>query len=325
MDMLNSLINSLLSPMVLAFLLGIFATLVKSDLKFPDGFYVSLTIYLLFAIGLKGGVKLKEVSFEEAIFPISAAVALCVIIPLWVFYFLKAVFKLDVANAAALSIHYGSVSAVTFSECIAFLDLMKIDYEKYSSSLLAIMEVPAILIGILLARLNKRDMGISWKQVLHELLTGKGTILLVGGIIIGLLTGKRGMEQVSSLFETPFRGILTLFLLEVGLVTGRRLKDLKFLGLKMIFFGILFPIFHALVGIVLAKWSGLSLGGGVVLGTLAASASYIAAPAACRIALPDANPSIYLTSSLVVTFPFNVVLGLPLYLTFAQIIYGGTP
>lgn len=321
--MLDSLINSLLSPMVLAFLLGILATIVKSDLKFPDGFYISLTIYLLFAIGLKGGVKLREVSFGEAIFPILAAITLCVSIPIWVFYFLKNVFKLDISNSAALAIHYGSVSAVTFSECIAFLDLMKIEYEKYSPSLLAIMEVPAILLGIFLARMKSKHMNVEWRVVLHELLTGKGTILLIGGILIGLLSGKRGMEQVSPLFDAPFRGILTLFLLEVGLVTGRRLKDLKSLGFKMILFGIIFPILHSIIGILFAKWSGLSLGGAVVLGTLAASASYIAAPTACRIALPDASPSIYLTSSLVVTFPFNVVIGLPIYLTIAKFIYGG--
>lgn len=326
MSMLDSLAGSLLSPMVLAFLLGIIATLIRSDLKFPDGFYLVLTIYLLFAIGLKGGVKLKEVSFGEAIFPILAALLLCLLIPTWVYLFLKNVFRVDKLNSAALAIHYGSVSAVTFGECIAFLELMGVSYEKYSPSLLAIMEVPAILVGILLARAGSND-GLNfrpnWKKVFHELLAGKGTLLLVGGIIIGILSGKRGMEQVAPVFETPFRGILTLFLLEVGLVTGRRLKDLKLLGFRIISFGIIFPVIHAILGIFLAKWTGLSMGGSVVFGTLAASASYIAAPAACRIALPEANPSIYLTASLVVTFPFNIVLGLPLYLSFAQWVYGG--
>lgn len=320
--MLDSLINSLLSPMVLAFLLGIFATLVKSDLKFPDGFYVSLTIYLLFAIGLKGGVKLRDVFFGEAIFPILSAITLCVIIPIWVFYFLKSIVKIDIPNAAALAIHYGSVSAVTFSACIAFLENTNVTYEMYAPSLLAIMEVPAILVGIFLAKSHQNNSNTNWKTLFHELLTGRGTILLLGGIFIGFATGKKGMEQISIVFETPFKGILTLFLLEVGLVTGRRIKEITNLRFSLLILGILFPIVHAIIGIFLAKWSGLSLGGGVILGTLAASASYIAAPASCRIALPEANPSIYLTSALVVTFPFNVLIGLPLYFHIAKLIYG---
>ncbi|MFM8364627.1 MAG: sodium-dependent bicarbonate transport family permease, partial [Verrucomicrobiota bacterium] len=160
--------------------------------------------------------------------------------------------------------------------------------------------------------------GGDMKKVLRELLTSKSIVLLMGGMAIGLLAGKEGTAQVAPLFEAPFRGVLTLFLLEIGLVTGRRLGDLKQAGWRLIVFGIAMPIVHGILGVALGHWSGMGVGGSTVLGTLAASASYIAAPAAVRVALPSASPAIYLTSSLAVTFPFNVVVGIPLYFSFAR-------
>jgi hypothetical protein len=307
--------------MVLAFLLGIAATLLRSDLKFPDGMYAGLTIYLLFAIGLKGGVKLAQTDIAEVWLPISAAVGMCLIIPVAAFGILRSIGKMDVPDAAAIAAHFGSVSAVTFSEGTAFLEYMNIPYEGYAPALLAIMEVPAIMVALYLARKNAISPGTSSAKVYHELFTNKGAILLLGGIGIGLITGKQGYNQVSVLFQDAFRGILSLFLLEVGLVAGRRLKDLRKAGVFLLAFSMLFPLINAVLGILLASFIGMSMGGATIFGLLCASASYIAAPAAVRIAIPEANPSLYLTASLAIAFPFNVTLGLPLYLSFAQKVY----
>lgn len=322
MEILHSIGGAILTPMVLAFLLGIIATLVGSDLKFPEGLYIGLTIYLLFAIGLKGGGKLSTVSFLEFIKPATMAIGACIFIAILSYTILRFLGKFSPVNAAAISAHYGSVSAVTFSEATAYLEYLQVPFEGYMPSLLAIMEVPAIIISIFLAKLAKSDEKTNWKKLLHELFTGKGNILLVGGMLIGLLSGKKGMEQVSPLFEAPFRGVLVLFLLEVGMITGKKLNDLKNAGVFLILFGITMPLIHSILGIYLSKQIGLSMGGAVIFGTLCASSSYIAAPAAVRLALPEASPGYYLTASLAVTFPFNIILGLPLYLNFAKSIYG---
>ncbi len=344
---IQALVVSLLSPMVLAFVLGIIATAMKSDLKFPEELYTALTIYLLIAIGLKGGYKLSMTPFSEFIYPGLAALVLGVVIPIWAYQILLRMGKFDIANSAAIAAHYGSVSAVTFGEAIAFHDNLKAalleqnpllteealtlaggTYEGFMPGLLTIMEFPAIIVAILTARLaagkNADSNGNgSLGKVMQELVAGKSSLLLIGFLIIGMICGKRGWEQVAPFFEAPFRGILALFLLEAGLVTGRRLGDLKKVGGFLIGFGIVMPILHALLGIYLGKLAGLSLGGATILGVLAASASYIAAPAACRVALPQASPTYYLTASLAITFPFNIIIGLPLYHYFAKLLYGG--
>jgi uncharacterized protein len=324
MELLQALSTSLLSPMVLAFALGLFATLVKSDLKFPDELYTALTIYLLFAIGLKGGMKLDGMSLSIVGLPLLAAVGLSAIIPTWCFLILKKVVGLNATNSGAIAAHYGSVSAVTFSAVLAFLEIGKVPVEGYVPALLAVMEAPAIIVAVFMA-LRATKSGTSqpgdMKKLLHDLLTGKGILLLLGGLAIGLLCGKKGFEQVAPLFDAPFKGVLTLFLLEVGLVTGRRLGDLKSAGWKLVAFALVMPLIHGMLGALVGKWCGLGLGGATVLATLAASASYIAAPAAVRIALPQASPALYLTSSLAITFPFNIVLGIPLYHEFAKIIF----
>lgn len=316
--------TSLLTPMVLAFVLGIIAARLKSDLKFPDSLYQSLTIYLLIAIGLKGGYKLSLTSFDEVWLPALAAIALCCTIPFWTFLFMKKIARFTTPDAAALAAHYGSVSAVTFSAALAFHETMGISFEGFMPSLLAIMEIPAILIGISLSRYKQTaspNDNVPVKEIARELLAGKSSLLLTGFLIIGLLVGKTGWEQVSPLFDVPFKGALTLFLLEAGLVAGRKLSDLKKDGIALIAFGLTFPILHALLGIYLGNLTGLSMGGATILGVLAASASYIAAPAACRVALPEASPSYYLTASLAITFPFNIIIGIPLYHKFATLLF----
>ncbi|MDX2128903.1 MAG: sodium-dependent bicarbonate transport family permease [Chloroherpetonaceae bacterium] len=344
---LQALLVALLSPMVLAFVLGIVATMIKSDLKFPEELYTSLTIYLLIAIGIKGGYKLSITPFQEIVFPAIAALILGIVIPIWSYQLLRHLGKFEIADAAALAAHYGSVSAVTFAEALAFHDNLKAAflqqnpamtdemlkasgalYEGFMPGLLTIMEFPAIIIAILTARiaLKKTDgksqsVDASLTSVLKELIAGKSNYLMIGFLIIGLACGKRGWEQVSPFFDLPFRGILTLFLLEAGLVAGRRFSDLKKVGPFIFGFGIVMPILHAMLGIYLGKLAGLSLGGATILGVLAASASYIAAPAACRVALPQASPTLYLTASLAITFPFNIIVGLPLYHYFAKLLY----
>jgi uncharacterized protein len=319
------MLTSILSPMVLAFLLGIIASRIKSDLRFPDSLYQSLTIYLLIAIGLKGGYKLSLASFSEVYQPAMVAIGLCCAIPLWTYWLMRRAGKFDVYNSAALAAHYGSVSAVTFSAALAFHEGLQIPFEGFMPSMLAMMEIPAILIGISLARINAPTSGVKeqvpLKEVARELFAGKSSLLLLGFLSIGFLVGKSGWEQVSPLFDVPFKGVLTLFLLEAGLVAGRKLSDLRKGGLFLIGFGVIFPLIHAVVGIYLGQLAGLSLGGATILGTLAASASYIAAPAACRVALPEANPSYYLTSALAITFPFNITIGLPLYHEIAKMIF----
>jgi hypothetical protein len=310
------MLSSILSPMVLAFVLGIIATQIKSDLKFPEGLYQSLTIYLMMAIGLKGGYKLSIASFSEVYQPAMAGIALCCLIPLWTYWMMRKTARMDVSNAAAMAAHYGSVSAVTFSAALVFHDTQNIPYEGFMPSLMAMMEIPAILVAISLARLNhenKLSSNTSIKEIARELFAGKSSVLLIGFLVIGFVIGKSGWEQVSPFFDTPFKGILTVFLLEAGLMAGKKISDLKENGLFLVGFGIIFPMIHAVLGIYLGHLAGLGLGGATILGTLAASASYIAAPAACRVALPEANPSLYLTAALAITFPFNIIIGLPLY------------
>ncbi len=311
--------------MVLAFVLGLFATLVKSDLSFPDELYSALTIYLLFAIGLKGGMKLDGMSLSVVGIPLMSAVFLSCVIPIWCFVILKKFVRLDGANAGAIAAHYGSVSAVTFSAVLAFLETAKVPVEGYVPALLAVMEAPAIIVAVFLAMRSvsagKKATPGEFKHLMHDLLTGKGIMLLLGGLLIGFLCGEKGFTQVAPLFDAPFKGVLTLFLLEVGLVTGRRLGDLKDAGWRLVAFALVMPVLHGLLGALVGQRAGLSLGGATVLATLAASASYIAAPAAVRIALPQASPALYLTSSLTITFPFNIVLGIPIYHAFAKYLF----
>lgn len=342
MDLLHAIGPSLLSPMVLAFGLGLFATLVRSELKIPEPLSAALTIYLLLAIGLKGGAKLDGVMPGDILRPLLLALGLCAAIPGWSYAILRRLGRFDATNAGAIAAHYGSVSVVTFGACLAFLESRQVTAEPFMPALLAVMEVPAILVALYLVRradpvgaggLEPARVALGFTalpvaapagrpRVLHELLTSKGIMLLLGGLLIGWMSGKKGFEQVAPLFDVPFKGVLTLFLLEMGLVTGRRLRDLKTAGVFLCGFAIVMPLLHGLLGVALGRWAGLGVGGATVLGTLAASASYIAAPAAVRIALPAANPAYYLTAALVVTFPFNVVVGIPVYFGFARWLAG---
>lgn len=322
MDTLELLRINLLSPVVLAFVLGLVATLVRSDLKIPDALYTALSIYLLLAIGLKGGAELSVTPLASLWKPALVTLGLGVITPLLGYWVLRRLGRFGVADSAAIAAHYGSVSAVTFIASLSFLQAAGVAYEGFMPTLVAILEVPAIVIALLIARRGLGAVG-SLGQAIREIFAGKSILLLVGGLLIGLLSGKEGLKQVAPLFVDPFRGALVLFLLELGMVAAKRLRDLRKAGLFLVGFGILVPIFQGILGVWLGTFSGLSLGGATVLGTMAASASYIAAPAAVRIALPQANPSYYLTLALGITFPFNLTLGIPFYYFLARIFHGG--
>jgi uncharacterized protein len=316
MDMFELVQLNLLSPVVLAFVLGIVATLIKSDLKFPEELYTTLAIYLLLAIGLKGGAELSRTPLAEFWKPALVTLAIGVAVPVWCYVILRKLGKFSTPDAAAVAAHYGSVSAVTFIAAMAFLDAAGVPYPLYMATLLAILEVPAIVVALFIARLR---MGGSthWGEVFHEILSGRSILLLLGGLIIGYLAGPRGLDEVAPFFVAPFKGVLVLFLLEMGMVAARRLRDIARAGLFLVGFGIIMPILHGAMGVVLGLWAGLDVGGATILGVMASSASYIAAPAAVRIALPEANPSFYLTSALGITFPFNLVAGIPLYYAIA--------
>lgn len=319
--MLEAIQSNLLSPAVLFFVLGLVAAVVKSDLKFPEPLYTTLTIYLLVAIGFKGGVAMAEAGLATVWLPALAAVGLGALIPLWTYPVLRFGGKLAVVDAAAIAAHYGSVSAVTFIAATDFLKSVNQPYENYTSAFLAVMESPAILVGVILGKQSglggKLDFA-SLKTTVHEAVLGRSIFLLVGSLLVGALCGKTGMEKVAPLFVTPFQGVLALFLLEMGTVAGRRLGDLRKVGPFLLAFGIIVPLINGALGVWLGKVAGLELGGATLLGVLAASASYIAAPAAIRMSLPDANPTLYLTASLAITFPFNIVLGIPIYFAVAR-------
>lgn len=336
---------NLLSPAILCFALGIFAYFLRSDLKLPDAVASFLSIYLMLAIGMKGGVALAESSIREVAGPILVALALGCAIPLWCYAILRRATKLSVADAAALAAHYGSVSAVTFAAVTALLDSQKVFYEGFMPAVLATMEIPAIVIAIGLARvaalasdaqsvgqgslaLRGRQPGLALppgpgnpSRVLSEVLSSKSIVLLAGGMIIGLLAGPQGVTKVKPLFVDLFQGALCLFLLDLGRVTAERMGDFRSVGARLAAFAVALPVLHAVIGIAFARAIGMSEGGAIVMGTLAASASYIAAPAAVRMALPEANPGYYLTCSLAITFPFNIIVGLPLYAAMARWIY----
>lgn len=325
-DIFSALAANLLSPAVLFFALGVAAAVLKSDLKFPEPLYVGLTLYLLTAIGFKGGVAIHEAGLGQVLLPAVAAMVLGAAIPLWVYPLLRYAGGFRPVDAAAIAAHYGSVSAVTFITATNYLTSINVPYENYATAFLAVMESPAIVVGVLLGKLSlDRSQPIfngSLRSLLHEAVLGRSVILLVGALVVGMLSGPKGMLKVEPFFVTPFQGVLALFLLEMGLVAGRRLGDLRKVGPFLAVFGVVMPLLHGGLGVVLGYYAGLSVGGTTLMGVLAASASYIAAPAAMRLSLPEANPALYLTSSLAITFPFNITVGIPLYYGAARHLLG---
>ncbi|WP_411826675.1 sodium-dependent bicarbonate transport family permease [Luteolibacter sp. AS25] len=321
MDSISLLLANLISPPVIAFAAGVIAIFVNSDLKFPEQVYQALTIYLLLAIGFKGGSSMADSSFSELILPLSATIFMGLLIPALVFFATRKFLAMSVSNAAALAAHYGSVSAVTFMACLAFLEQQKMGYENFMPAIMAAMEIPAIFAAMLLAKRYSARAKTPLKKSIHEVITGKTFILLICGIVCGLTAGEKGKTLLEPFLIAPFYGVLMLFLLEMGLIAGSKLKELGSVSKKLVAFAIIAPIAQAILGLILGWSIGLSQGGAVIFAVLAASASYIAAPAAVRASLPNANPAFYVTTSLGITFPFNLVIGIPLYLSMSHLLY----
>ena len=313
-------LSNLLIPAVMFFALGFVAQAVKSDLKFPPELAKALSIYLLIGIGLKGGIELSHADLDDALNAVTAALVLGFSLPI-VAYVILLAGRLDKLNASAIAAHYGSVSAGTFLTAIAYLNAQGIAYESYPVIMLAIMESPAIIVGLLLARFSRgcaageddareNHMG----ELLRDAFTNGSVMLLFGAMVIGLVVKPDSLATITPFFSTLFMGVLSLFLLEMGMEAGKRISDFRRAGLFLVSFGVVMPLIGAAAGILVGHyWLGFSEGGVLLVAVLGASASYIAVPPAMRLAIPEANPSFYLTLSLGVTFPFNVLVGIPLY------------
>jgi len=314
----SALTNGLLTAPVIAFLVAMVATLLRFDIRLPDSLYPVLSSFLLLAIGIKGGKALSATSPADMWKPLIASLVLGVVTPIIAFYLFRLVTKLNVINAAALAAHYGSVSAVTFTVLLTSLESRSMTYESFTAGLLAILEIVGIIVALFLAR-NTGQSG-TWKAGLSEVIRGKSITLLVAGLIIGAVVGKERLMPVDPLFVGLFTGALTLFLLELGVVAAERMRDAKKAGIRLVLLGIAIPLINGFVGALAGSLAGLSTGGIAILATLAGSASYIAAPAAVKTALPTASPGIYVTASLGITFPFNLTVGIPIYIGMANLL-----
>ncbi|MDZ5473855.1 sodium-dependent bicarbonate transport family permease [Bacillus sp. 31A1R] len=334
--MLDIIVQNLFSPVVLFFVLGLLASLFKSDLKIPNGLSEGLSIYLLIAIGIKGGIELSHYSIHSILEPILGTLLLGFSIPIFTVVILRFM-KLDLYNAIGLAATYGSVSIVTYGAAISFLNYQQISYEGFMNALVVILESPAIFISLLLLNVLKKNqnhiryssqqIGIianttthKWidKEILRESLFGKSVLLLMGSLTIGVLLGEGALPTIKPLFIDLYSSVLILFLLNMGLIAGQRLPEIKSNGMKLLLFAILAPLIFGTFGVYVGSMVGLSLGGTTLMGVLAGSASYIAAPAALKTSVPEASPSIYIGLALGITFPFNLLFGIPLYFEMAK-------
>ncbi|MUK90389.1 sodium-dependent bicarbonate transport family permease [Ornithinibacillus sp. L9] len=332
--MTDIIMENLLSPVVLFFVLGIVAALFKSDLKIPHGLSEGLSIYLLIAIGLKGGIELSHYSLESVIGPILGAIFLGIIIPIITLFILKFI-NMDLKNSIGLAATYGSISIVTYGAAVSFLESNSISYEGFMNALVALMESPAILVSLLMLKVVENKDNISGnstqrvgfisqplqlidKRVVKESIFGKSILLLMGSLLIGIILGESAVPMVKPLFIDLYNSVLILFLLNMGIITGQRLPEVKKHGVKLLLFGLTTPLLFGTLGVLVGNLVGLSLGGATLMGVLAGSASYIAAPAALKTSVPEANPSIYLGLALGVTFPFNLIIGIPMYYEIAK-------
>lgn len=308
-----------LDPSVLFFVFGLLAGLVRADLRLPTAIYEFLSTMLLIAIGLKGGVELAKAPTAGVGLDVLAVVTLAVLLTFLAFGILRFIGRLSREDAASIAAHYGSVSVATFAVAMAYLTQRGVHFEGIVSLFLVVLEVPAILVGILLARGTKPEAG--WGRLLHEVFLGRGIVLLIGGLVIGWVSGPDAIKPIAPFFFDLFKGVLALFLLEMGLIAASRFKGFLKYGLFLSAFAVVVPLLFSTLGALVGKLIGLSVGGTTILATLAASASYIAAPAAMRTAVPAANPAMSLTAALAITFPFNIVVGIPLYHRLAEWLY----
>lgn len=323
-------LQNLLSAPVLFFFLGILAVILGSDLEIPSPLPKLFSLYLLLAIGFKGGVELSHSGLGRMVlFTIAAAILMSLLVPLSSFLLLRS--RLSADNAAAIAAAYGSISAVTFITAQSFLTVLKVPYDGFMVAALALMESPAIVVGVVMAKIAASNLeqersgqsteAIPWREVLQEAFLNGSVFLLIGSLVIGALVAHfspSGVERMEPFTEKLFYGVLCFFLLDMGLVAAQRLRDLRQTGPFLVAFAIAAPIVHGLVGLLIARLLGLPQGDALLFMVLSASASYIAVPAAMRMTVPKANPSLYITTALGLTFPFNVVVGIPLYMALVQ-------
>ncbi len=312
--MTNIIIDNLLSAPVVAFIVAVVATLARFDVRLPEALYPILSSFLLLAIGLKGGRAFASTDLEVLWRPLSVSLALGVVTPLVAFAVLRVAGNMTRIDASATAAHYGSVSAVTFTVVLSTLDARGLGYEGFLTAILALLEIVGIVVALALARTRGR----SWRGVLSEVTRGRSIALLLTGLAIGAIVGDERLVPTDPLFVGMFTGALTLFLIDMGAIAAERLRDVSAVGWRLIPLAIIIPLINGSLGAVGGSIAGLSTGGIAVLATLAASASYIAAPAAVRVALPEASPGIYVTASLGITFPFNVIVGVPIYIAIAE-------
>ena len=310
---------STLDPIVLFFLLGLAAGIARADLRLPPAIYEFLSILLLLSIGLKGGVELARQPFGALLPQMFSVVLMGILLPLAAYPVLRFAGRLKRADAASIAAHYGSVSVGTYAVAVAYFTYRQVAFEEYMPVFLVMLEMPAIVVGILLAR--GVDRNTPWRVVGREVLLGKSIVLLLGGLLIGWVAGPQGIKPIEGLFFDLFKGVLALFLLEMGLIAAGQVGSLRRHGGFLIVFGVAMPLVSGALGAGLGWMLGLSVGGTALLATLAASASYIAVPAAMRQSVPEANPTLSLAASLGVTFPFNILVGIPLYHRLAEHIH----
>lgn len=319
-------LNNMLSPAILFFILGVIAVSIKSDLQIPDSIGSAITLYILVSIGLKGGVAVSESGIQGVIIPALSAILLGVMIATLV-YFIMSKLGFDSANAGSLAGHYGACSSVTLTTVLVYLEQMDASYEAFVPSLYPFMDTAALLTAIVLghAGLKKKNVAMeqgdfSIKEILLTSVTGKSTLLIFGGFFIGLISGAEGTKNLMPFYDDIFKGIFTIFMLDIGLLAGSRIFELKHVKLFTLTLAIILPITQAVMAIILGTIIGLSAGGATVLAALAAGASYITAPAVMRSTFPNANPSLPLGMSLGIIFPFNILIGIPLYYQIASIV-----
>ncbi len=349
MGIIELIQSNLLTPVVLFFILGIVAARIKSDLKIPEAISEFLPIYLLAAIGLHGGMEMRTTGFANMLIPLLAAIALSLLMTLNHYQILRRLGKFNIFDSYALASTYGAVGAVTFSVGLSFLKNQGVTSEGFLTAILAVLEPISFVLAIFLTNMAVSKMvqkkrqtlqkdpqndlstyaelesgtshNKSFYHVLRESITGKAIVILLGSIIIGYLVGKEGFLPIKLLFEDLFAGAIVIFLIEMGIIAGRRLDDIKNVGPFLVGFSIVIPTVNGIIGVAVSTFLGLSVGGAVMFGLLLASASFIAAPAVLRTAIPQAKPSLYITSALGITFPYNIIVMLPIMFTISSYLH----